>query len=103
MRSTIVLSILVTWAFAISDYSLATSCHPQNYENHLKYSEWVFIGSVLEASIVSGKDHFIEFTLSDIDRLRGSPPDQVKLRTNQGAYDPKITIGRRYIDRRAHV
>ena len=75
----------------------ATSCHPQEFANHLKYSQWVFIGTASEANLVELSGHSIEFTLSDIDRVRGNPPDQVRLKTSKGAYNPDITIGKRYI------
>jgi hypothetical protein len=33
----------------------ATSCHPQQYEDHLKYADWVFLGTVVEAGFSDPK------------------------------------------------
>ena len=99
MRSPQVFILLATLlgALALPVESGATSCHPKEYENHLLYADWVFLGTVVDARFSSVERRAIDFTMAEIDRIRGEPPDRVDLETSMGAYDPRITIGERYL------
>ena len=87
----------VVAVFGVWHESGATSCDATEYRDHIARAEWVVIGTAVDARFVGGDRSAIRFVLSEIDSLRGDPPASIELETNVGAYNPKVTIGDRFL------
>ena len=81
----------------LTERALATSCDAQEYYDHIVYSDWVLLGTVVDAQFVDERRSSIHFVMDEVEAIRGEPPPRIELNTNIGAYNPKITIGEQYI------
>lgn len=77
--------------------AVATSCDPTQYMQFKKYADWIFIGTVVEARQLEDAPRHIKFVVTDLERIRGNPPDTLELLASTGDYEAKITIAERYI------
>ena len=97
MSKMIALALAILLALVMAAPAEAASCDPRLSFEHEQLADWVFLGTVTEAKLVSETTHSIDLVLAQIEPLRGDPPSRIELKTSHGAYEPKITIGERYL------
>ena len=89
-------SVVAVGALLAGD-ARACSCNPQGTKEHMRTAEWIFIGTVTEASLSSSIAWPVHFSVEPTEVFRGDPKELQLNSDTPGCFGIPITVGFSYL------